>query len=232
MRKPLAEKRGFSVRKTDRGVAVRKSASPFSRVLFVSPFIAAAFVLAVVATLVSGYLPFVTIRERNGCDMGLWTAIGLGAMFLTGAGVAWWFLVHLVLRILPVEKRIDRAQGSVICRAFIWRLVYLRRALKLPLNVVVQVYDSHGDPCFRVFLRDAKGRHFLLTIPTVVGSRSGAKEEALALGVPIARRLKADIVVETRTRAGWCPPEKLDSRDWCAHRDPTREAQTSSSRVL
>lgn len=216
MEELLAAESGFSVLKTDRGVSVKKAAAPFLQALSMLPFSIGMFVLAVVATLVSGYLPVAIIREPARYDMSPGVAVALGVMFLAGAGVAWWVLGCLVIAISAVEKRVDRGQECVTCQSSIGRLVYWRRTLEHPVSVVAQVYDSRGDSSFRVFLKDTKGRRFSLAMPTVVGSRTRARQISLTLGTPISRSLKSEMVLETRTRHGWLPPEKLHPSDRAA----------------
>ncbi len=224
MHRLVSKAHGFAVFETARGVIVQKPAAPLVESLLVSPFLLAGCLLGLVGVVTAAYVPIATWRGAGYGKLEQLGALGLGTMMFLGAAIAWLGVAHLIIAVSPGARCVDRGTGHALCGYALGRLVYWRRKLVCPFAVVAQLYESRGDPCFRLFLRDAKGRRFMLTIPTLVGSRVRARRIVMELGMPVASRLDASMVIEIRTRRGWRSPEILRE---CSSPNPSPATKAS-----
>ncbi|MFH1746420.1 MAG: hypothetical protein ABIG44_05175 [Planctomycetota bacterium] len=185
---------GFTLVQTPHGVSIKKKRAPLFETMWLFPFALLCPILAVGAGM-AVYACLSDVPHVSG--LAVLGRLALAAMFLAAGIVPVWGFWVLLVIVAPVVKTVSRVEAHHVCTASMFGAVYARKYLDEEATVVLQVYDSKGDPCVRILLRDKFVRVFKLTIPTVVGS---SETEAAKLGgtlaQPMAELLGASFVCE------------------------------------
>lgn len=183
---------GFAVTRIAEGVSVSKQRAPLFHGVWLLPFLVAGPVMSG-AALLAAYGCLSATSPSEGDLLPLAARLGLAFLFLLAGVIPVWVSWHILVVLSPGSRIVTREQDRLMCMATVLRMPIRRVSLRTDALVVVQVYESKGDPCVLTFLRDSSGKTFRLTIPTCGGSSEKAAERsgrALMRTVPDALGLE------------------------------------------